>query len=633
MLLLMVLFTGCDKESNENPDNNTTQTITPEKSSVVPYEIISLGAKGITLNADTYSGDMGGKEITILKTDTTLTMMVPDVPAGKHTLSVTINEKVYTTELTVTTLINVSNPDTYINDYLETASQQVAELESRLAEWGDLFDPDAVEHDMAIVRNYFNEVAQQLGSISPEDKQAAANIIAVNRHVIDSLTLSLDILQQNMADLIYLKNSGRAIEDLEVKIEIAMNRFIYSVIKSVANVKHLTVLLAGVVIGGPAIALAVGFVVGNIIYNFIELYQVEEVLLDYSYSVANVPQAMKSGIIFQNNTETVLAVTSNYSNINLQHASTGYSLLGGVAEAVNNFADKWNYVMEFLPVPLQMTPPLMSQLTQVKTSNARVHANYLQISNISNPSVTANINKNDGELLVTFSTTETEDVNFTFMVEYSNPEIFIGSATVSATLQIGVPAAVYTYDVIVIDGNSAVGGGDVTNEGSTPVTAKGICWSTTQNPTLNDSHTNDGSGIGTFSSNLNGLIPNTKYYVRAYATNSGGTAYGNEVSFTTSTNPVNLAGTKWDFLFIHSPTQQWHADVVFNSDGTAVYDEPAYPGIYLHYGSWSLSGNILSYQIHPEGYLLTGTVTGNTMSGTYVFFNGDIKNWSAVKYD
>ena len=68
------------------------------------------------------------------------------------------------------------------------------------------------------------------------------------------------------------------------------------------------------------------------------------------------------------------------------------------------------------------------------------------------------------------------------------------------------------------------------------MTARGICWDTLHNPTISNSHTIDGSGIGMFTSYMTGLKPNTTYYVRAYATNSEGTAYGNEVTFTTIAN-------------------------------------------------------------------------------------------------
>jgi len=92
---------------------------------------------------------------------------------------------------------------------------------------------------------------------------------------------------------------------------------------------------------------------------------------------------------------------------------------------------------------------------------------------------------------------------------------------------------VTTTDITAIKGTSATGGGNVTNTGGATVTARGICFSTKTGPTIADSKTTDGTGSGAFVSALTGLKGLTKYYVRAYATNSVGTAYGPEVSFTT----------------------------------------------------------------------------------------------------
>jgi hypothetical protein len=99
---------------------------------------------------------------------------------------------------------------------------------------------------------------------------------------------------------------------------------------------------------------------------------------------------------------------------------------------------------------------------------------------------------------------------------------------------------VVTTEVITDIGNtSATGGGNVTSQGTQPVIARGICWSTTTAPTTGNTHTINGSGTGAFTSSLTGLTTGTTYYVRAYATSSVGTAYGNEVSFvTTSTAPL-----------------------------------------------------------------------------------------------
>ena len=92
---------------------------------------------------------------------------------------------------------------------------------------------------------------------------------------------------------------------------------------------------------------------------------------------------------------------------------------------------------------------------------------------------------------------------------------------------------VTTTNVTDITQTTATTGGNVTDDGGSAIIARGICWSTSQNPTINNSHTTDGNGTGSYNSNLSNLTPNTTYYVRAYATNSAGTVYGDERFFTT----------------------------------------------------------------------------------------------------
>lgn len=104
--------------------------------------------------------------------------------------------------------------------------------------------------------------------------------------------------------------------------------------------------------------------------------------------------------------------------------------------------------------------------------------------------------------------------------------------TLSFTTKPVVPELT-TAEITNITGNSASGGGEVTIAGGAAVTAYGICYSTEQDPTTEDQITEDGSGTGAFTSELTELLGNTTYYVRSYATNSAGTGYGPEVSFTT----------------------------------------------------------------------------------------------------
>jgi uncharacterized protein (TIGR02145 family) len=98
---------------------------------------------------------------------------------------------------------------------------------------------------------------------------------------------------------------------------------------------------------------------------------------------------------------------------------------------------------------------------------------------------------------------------------------------------------VTTTNVTGITQTNATSGGNVTSDGNAEVTSRGVCWNKLENPTVANSKTSDGNGTGSFTSSLTQLTPGTNYYVRAYATNSEGTSYGSQVSF--SSNPLLLA--------------------------------------------------------------------------------------------
>jgi uncharacterized protein (TIGR02145 family) len=111
-------------------------------------------------------------------------------------------------------------------------------------------------------------------------------------------------------------------------------------------------------------------------------------------------------------------------------------------------------------------------------------------------------------------------------IGYGNPVSF------STEPPAGVPELT-TTPVSSITGTTAKSGGTIISEGGSPITAKGICWSPSSNPTTSDNCTNVGSGSAAFESTMTGLEQQHKYYVMAYAINASGTGYGNEIVFTT----------------------------------------------------------------------------------------------------
>lgn len=149
---------------------------------------------------------------------------------------------------------------------------------------------------------------------------------------------------------------------------------------------------------------------------------------------------------------------------------------------------------------------------------------------------TSNLHSNDGSGTGTFVSTLTGlQPSTTYYVRAyainANGTVYGEQRTV--TTPSGLPT-ITTTTATSITANSAVSGGNVTSDGGYTVTQRGVCYSTTPNPTTSGPHTTDGSGTGNFVSNLTGLTAGTTYYYRAYATNATGTVYGEERTLTTN---------------------------------------------------------------------------------------------------
>jgi len=116
----------------------------------------------------------------------------------------------------------------------------------------------------------------------------------------------------------------------------------------------------------------------------------------------------------------------------------------------------------------------------------------------------------------------------------------------------GTKPVIETGTVSNINIVTAASGGSISSEGSSEVTQRGVCWNKTANPTIKDSLTKDAAGTGEFSSILTGLKPNTTYYVRAYATNKSGTAYGLQVIYKTPEGKIQVITNSVTNIFANS---------------------------------------------------------------------------------
>jgi hypothetical protein len=109
----------------------------------------------------------------------------------------------------------------------------------------------------------------------------------------------------------------------------------------------------------------------------------------------------------------------------------------------------------------------------------------------------------------------------------------VGEQSIWTPESVGSAPVVTTTEITSVLDTTVSGGGNVTDDGGGTVSARGVCWSASANPTISDSKSSDGTGTGVFTSSLTGLTGATVYHVRAYATNEFGTSYGSDVQFET----------------------------------------------------------------------------------------------------
>jgi hypothetical protein len=168
---------------------------------------------------------------------------------------------------------------------------------------------------------------------------------------------------------------------------------------------------------------------------------------------------------------------------------------------------------------------------------------------------------------------------------------------------------IITESISSITDTTAIGGGHITSDGGSPITARGVCWNTAENPTTANIKTSNGTGTGTFTSSLTGLNPNTTYYVRAYATSSAGTGYGNQVSFNTNASLPRVITNEISYITLTSA----------QSGGNVISDEGA--TVTARGVCWSTSENpTLSddYTIDSRGIgSFTSNITGLFRNTTY----------------
>ena len=232
-------------------------------------------------------------------------------------------------------------------------------------------------------------------------------------------------------------------------------------------------------------------------------------------------------------------------------ANTTYYIRAYATNGIGTaYGDVKTFNTSVATIPTGITTNTLSSITQNSATcggnitadgGSAVTSRGVCWSSTNSSPTTANSKTIDGSGIGTFSSSLTSlSPGTTYYVRaYATNGVgtAYGATRTFTTSAATIPTGIITIGASSITQNTASSGGTITSDGGAPITMKGVCWSSTSTlPTISNSNTNNGSGTNSYSSSLTGLTANTTYYVRAYAINSMGIAYGNTISFTTLPN-------------------------------------------------------------------------------------------------
>ncbi len=323
------------------------------------------------------------------------------------------------------------------------------------------------------------------------------------------------------------------------------------------------------------------------------------------YNTEAAPTIANDKVVYTEDSKTA---TFNVALSNLDYATTYYARAYATSSAGTIYGEEVTFTT--LPVVPTLTTADITDITGSTATGggnvtidggADVSVHGICYGTDSNPTID-NTKTSDGEGTGEFvsALTELKGNTMYFIRAYATNAAGTGyGPEVSFTTLVDLPL-VSTAAVTEITKISAVSGGDVTYNGGGTITARGLAWATTANPTVDDNILDAGTGLGSFVSDLTGLDKFTTYHVRAYATNSAGTAYGDDIQFTTLAD-----------------IQTW------NLPGD--YVEASYPGSGLANWSPDKSPQVISTIASPdnlEGYVYMANASNNWKFATQMNWDG-----------
>jgi hypothetical protein len=415
VVLLCIVAAGisCKKDKKTEPDAAAPVTVSAINGDVMPLSIAMMNMSNSSLQQQSYNGKFGGKDVAIGVKDSILAFVVPaDMGEGEHELTFEADGKNYAVKYKVLPAEQIQDAGQYIaNQRLQTEHSQ-AELNLMYTEAAGLPMGSELQKNITALAQIYSELDNKIASASEEDKKKIAQFYAANQS--------------------FFSDDGLRSTEAETLRELAI--YLYQ-----ANAKASTFLAGGVATMiasaslGP-LALIVGAAIAakgvKMFYkNNINVMQLTlNVLLPKGDMILS-DQQKSSGIgEFSKNVLYNLRFSCSYRKLDKTDISSPDGQLIEVVTGMNEFESLWNSFVNLLPniISSSLSVGQSFHLKHVQPSGEiwkTTNTDKLSISNISNSSVSSQINKNGEWFQVKFNTSANTDQQFSYDVAYSSPEL------------------------------------------------------------------------------------------------------------------------------------------------------------------------------------------------------------------
>ena len=445
-VIFMAILYSCKKDKGDITTNTTSTALnlSPDNTSVTALQFVILRAnKPLSLNS--YSNcTFNGQPVAVVAIDSAISFQVPLLSAGKYTFTASIDNSTFNVDYKVTAAPTIPDPVAYVNNYLAGQAQFNVQSDSLTRLIQGFKDTTKFGADMANINKEYSAAIQKFQSLSSADKMIAAQTLAANSAMDNEINSAMQTIFNSFNSLKLHKTifyDEDRYREAFTTCKIANALIMRDMAGIVAFAATGGMLTGALTIGaGIGPGLAAGAVLGVMKYrkDFVNILKANWVC--YIASIDGQFQGLnkKTSIYtFANNSATNFTVTFAFNSLTNNDEGISESIVSEFIADSKSFMSKFNTLNSWLgSYGFQSQPVDITTLTSPLNSQTRsVDANFLSVSNISNPNVSFNgISEAGSKVAFIFSTSQSTDQDFSFDLTYENPGISKYTTTIQATL-------------------------------------------------------------------------------------------------------------------------------------------------------------------------------------------------------